>query len=63
MTDGHFAPEPDALHVEVTVSTHPIGYIGRDADGSYVKRRTPEEVRAAAEGRSVASINADLLQG
>ena len=41
--------EPDALHVEVTVSTNPIGYIGRDASGSYVKKRTHEEVKAGAE--------------
>jgi Holliday junction resolvase-like predicted endonuclease len=41
--------EPDALHVEVTVSADPIGYVGRDAGGSYVKKRTPEEVEAGAE--------------
>jgi hypothetical protein len=41
--------EPDALHVEVTVSANPIGYIGRDASGSYVKKRTPEEVEAGVE--------------
>ena len=41
--------EPDALHVEVTVFADPIGYIGRDASGSYVKKRTPEEVKAGAE--------------
>ncbi len=37
--------EPDALHVEVTVSADPIGYIG----GSSLKKRTPEEVKAGAE--------------
>ena len=37
--------EPDALHVEVTVSANPIGYIG----GASVKKRTSEEVRAGAE--------------
>ena len=41
--------EPDALHVEVTVFANPIGYIGRDASGSYVKKRTPEEVKSGAE--------------
>jgi Holliday junction resolvase-like predicted endonuclease len=41
--------EPDALHVEVPVSANPIGYIGRDASGSYVKKRTPEELKAGAE--------------
>ncbi len=37
--------EPDALHVEVTVSADPIGYIG----GPGLKKRTPEEVKAGAE--------------
>ena len=35
--------EPAALHVEVTVSADPIGYIG----GVGVKKRTPEEVKAS----------------
>ncbi|HZB11364.1 MAG TPA: hypothetical protein VE525_19875 [Rubrobacter sp.] len=41
--------EPDALHVEVTVSANPIGYIGRDASGPYVKKRTPEGIKVGAE--------------
>ena len=38
--------ESDALHVEVTVSANPIGYIGGDASA---KKRTPQEVKAGAE--------------
>ena len=43
-----FGDRPRALHVEVTVFAHPIGYIAKDASGGYVKKRTPEEVRAYA---------------
>lgn len=38
--------EPEALHVEVTVSANPIGYIGGSA---HVKKRTPEEITTGAE--------------
>jgi hypothetical protein len=38
--------EPNALHVEVTVSANPIGYIGGDANA---KKRTPQEIKAGAE--------------
>src|SRR3954453_12699595 len=50
-------PQSDGVagwHVEVTVSFRPIGYIAREpaADsggrGSYVRKRTPEQVRACA---------------
>jgi hypothetical protein len=43
-------------HVEVTVSFRPIGYIAREPAGnsgrrgSYVRKRTPEQVRAYARG-------------
>jgi hypothetical protein len=50
-------PQPDGVvgwHVEVTVSFRPIGYIAREPAGSsgrrgsYVRKRTPEQVRAYA---------------
>jgi hypothetical protein len=50
-------PQADGVvgwHVEVTVSFRPIGYIAREPAGdsggrsSYVRRRTPEQVRSCA---------------
>ena len=51
-------PQPDCVvgwHVEVTVSFRPIGYIAREPvgdsrgrRGSYVRKRTPEQVESFA---------------
>jgi hypothetical protein len=44
-------PQPngfDSWHVEVTVSFRPIGYIGRDRNGSHVRKRTPTQMKVCA---------------
>jgi hypothetical protein len=50
----HHPDGVEGWHVEVTVSFRPIGYIARETvgdsgrRGSYVRKRTPEEVKAHA---------------
>lgn len=50
--------EPDALHVEVTVSANPIGYIS----GGGVKKRTSEEIKASVEDWFIKKFKGKKMQ-
>ncbi len=54
--------EPDALHVEVTFSADPRGYICPIPNTSIVKKRTPQEVKAGVEGWFTKKFKGDKEQ-
>jgi hypothetical protein len=51
--------KPHALHVEVTVSADPKGYIGGDSN---LKSRSPEEVKAGVEDWFIKKFSGRKLQ-